>query len=300
MNKFLIPEKDGDLCQNFILKSQKAIIYMLLSTLFFALMSTMVKYLNDFGAFQLVFFRSLGTLIFSTSFLIYRKIPLWGNQKKLLFIRGFTGTSSMVLFFMALHFMTLGSAVTLRYTAPLFVALLAILFLGEKIKLIQWVFFGISFVGVVLVKGFDTTVDFLGLGIILLSSLTSAITYILISKIGSKDHYMVIINYFMLTATLVGALGSLFQWKTPKAMEWPYFILLGVFGLIAQILMTQAFQIGPAYKIAPYKFVEVIFSLAFGVLVFMDVYTFYSILGMILIVFGLVLNGVYKRSKESS
>jgi drug/metabolite transporter (DMT)-like permease len=140
----------------------------------------------------------------------------------------------------------------------------------------------------------------LGLGIILLSSLTSAITYILISNIGSKDHYMVIINYFMLTATLVGALGSLFQWKTPHAMEWLYFILLGVFGLIAQILMTQAFQIGPAYKIAPYKFVEVIFSLAFGVLVFMDVYTFYSILGMILIVFGLVLNGVYKRSKESS
>ncbi len=273
---------------------------MLLSTLFFAMMSTMVKYLKDFGAFQLVFFRSLGTLVFTTSFIIYWKIPLWGNQKKLLLLRGFTGTISMVLFFMALHFMTLGSAVTLRYTAPLFVALLAILFLGEKIELIQWVFFCISFLGVVLVKGFDTTVDFFGLGIILLSSLTSAITYILISKIGSKDHYMVIINYFMLTATLVGASGSFFEWKTPQATEWLYFILLGLFGLIAQILMTQAFQIGPAYKIAPFKFVEVIFSLAFGVLVFMDVYTFYSVLGMILIIFGLVLNGFYKRNKEFS
>ncbi len=273
---------------------------MLLSTLFFAMMSTMVKYLKDFGAFQLVFFRSLGTLVFTMSFIIYWKIPLWGNQKKLLLLRGFIGTCSMVLFFMALHFMTLGSAVTLRYTAPLFVALLAILFLGEKIELIQWVFFCISFLGVVLVKGFDTSVDFLGLGIILLSSLTSAITYILISKIGSKDHYVVIINYFMLTATLVGASGSLFQWKTPQATEWLYFILLGLFGLIAQIFMTQAFQIGPAYKIAPFKFVEVIFSLAFGVLVFMDVYTFYSILGMILIIFGLLLNGFYKRNKEFS
>ena len=150
MNKFLIPDKDGDLYQNFILKSQKAVIYMLLSTLFFAMMSTMVKYLKDFGAFQLVFFRSLVTLVFTTSFIIYRKIPLWGNQKKLLLLRGFTGTLSMVLFFMALNFMTLGSAVTLRYTAPLFVALLAILFLGEKIELIQWVFFCISFLGVCL------------------------------------------------------------------------------------------------------------------------------------------------------
>lgn len=272
---------------------------MVLSTLFFAIMSTIVKYLSDFGSFQLVFFRSLGTLIFSTSFLLYSKIPFWGNQKKLLIFRGLTGASSMILFFMALHFMTLGSAVTLRYTAPIFVALLSVLFLNEKIKFIQWVCFGISFFGVIMVKGFDATVDFFGLGIILFSSLTSAITYILISKIGTKDHYMVIINYFMLTATLVGALGSIYQWKTPQLMEWFYFILLGVFGLIAQILMTQAFQIGPAYKIAPYKFVEVIFSLAFGVLVFLDVYNFFSILGMILIIFGLVLNGVYKRAKLS-
>ncbi len=268
---------------------------MLLSTLFFTLMSTMVKYLAEFGAFQLVFFRSLWTLIFSTSFLIYHKIPLWGNQKKLLVMRGFIGTSSMVLFFMALHFMTLGSAVTLRYTAPFFVAILAVLFLSEKIKFIQWICFGISFAGVILVKGFDATLDYFGLLIILLSSLTSAITYTLISKIGSKDHFMVIINYFMLTATLIGALGSLFQWKNPEGNQWLYFILLGITGLIAQVLMTKAFQIGPAYKIAPYKFVEVIFSLAFGILVFMDVYTFYSLFGMAMIILGLIMNEVFKK-----
>jgi drug/metabolite transporter (DMT)-like permease len=141
---------------------------MLLSTLFFAMMNSMVKYLADYGAFQLVFFRSLGTLVFSMSFLLYRKIPIFGNQTKLLFLRGFTGASSMVLFFLALQFMTLGSAVTLRYTAPLFVALLTVMFMGEKIKFIQWIFFAISFAGVVLVKGFDATVNFFGLTIIIL------------------------------------------------------------------------------------------------------------------------------------
>lgn len=270
---------------------------MLLSTLFFAMMSTMVKYLDDFGAFQLVFFRSSGTFIFSMIFLVYRKIPLLGNQKKLLLLRGFTGATSMILFFMALQFMTLGSAVTLRYTAPLFVVLLAVLFFGEKIKFIQWIFFGISFAGVFLVKGFDATVNAFGLAIILLSSLTSAITYTLISKIGSKDHYMVIINYFVLVATLIGAFGSIFQWKTPRGIEWLYFILLGLTGLIAQVLMTKAFQICPAYKIAPYKYVELIFSLTFGVMVFMDIYTFYSLLGMAMIILGLVLNGIYNKRK---
>jgi hypothetical protein len=68
---------------------------------------------------------------------------------------------------------------------------------------------------VVLVKGFDATVNFFGLTIIILSSITSAISYILISKIGSKDHYMVIINYFMLMTKITGAFGCLFDWKTP-------------------------------------------------------------------------------------
>jgi drug/metabolite transporter (DMT)-like permease len=270
---------------------------MVLSTLFFALMSTMVKYLNDFGAFQLVFFRSLGTLVFSFTYLQYHKIPIWGHQKFLLLMRGLTGATSMILFFMALQFMTLGSAVTLRYTAPLFVALLAVLFLGEKIKFIQWIFFGISFFGVVLVKGFDATVDFFGLIIILLSSLTSAVTYTLISKIGSRDHHMVIINYFMLTATLLGAIGCFFHWRTPQGVEWVLLILLGLTGWIAQVLMTKAFQGGAAHHIAPYKFVEVIFSLAFGVLVFLDVYTFLSLLGMVMIVLGLVLNSSYQKKK---
>ena len=134
-------------------------------------MSTIVKYLSDFGSFQLVFFRSLGTLIFSTSFsCLSVKYHFEAIKKKLLILGDLTGASSMILFFMALHFMTLGSAVTLRYTAPIFVALLSVLFLSEKIKFIQWVCFGISFFGVIMVKGFDATVDFFGL-IILFSSL---------------------------------------------------------------------------------------------------------------------------------
>ena len=61
---------------------------MVLSTLVFAMMSTMVKYLSQFGTFQLVFFRSLITLVFTLGFLLVNKIPLLGHQRKLLFYRG--------------------------------------------------------------------------------------------------------------------------------------------------------------------------------------------------------------------
>ena len=102
--------------------------FMFISTLLFTVMNTMVKYLVDFGTFQLVFFRSLGSLFFTFSFLIHQKIPLWGNQKRLLVFRGIAGVTSMILFFFSLRYMSVGAAVTLRYTSPLFVALLAVFY----------------------------------------------------------------------------------------------------------------------------------------------------------------------------
>ena len=204
----------------------------------------------------------------------------------------------MVLFFSALHFMSIGTAVTLRYTAPLFVALLSILFLNEKIKFTNWMFLAIAFGGVIVVKGFDASVSFFGFWIITFSALTSAITYMLISKIGSKDHHMVIINYFMIIAALAGAIGSMFEWQMPQGIEWLQLFSLGFLGFFAQVLMTKAFQIGPAYKIAPYKYVEVIFSLAFGVFIFFDVYTALTLLGIVMILTGLVLNALYKTRKN--
>lgn len=146
-------------------------------------------------------------------------------------------------------------------------------------------------------KRLDANVSLLGFWIIILSSITSAITYMLISKIGTRDHHMVIINYFMFIATVAGAIGCFLIGK-PQGMEWLQLISLGVLGFIAQILMTQAFQIGPAYKIAPYKYVEVIFSLAFGLLVFYDQYSHYSLIGMVMIVTGLVLNALYKAKRS--
>ena len=262
-------------------------------------MSWIVKFLDEFSAFQLMFFRSFGTLVLSAGYLIVYKIPPLGNQRKLLIARGLTGSSAMLLFFIGIHIMSLGSVVSLRYTAPLFVALLAVIFLKEKIKALQWFYIGLSFIGVLIVKGFEPSVSLTGLIIVLSSALLSAITFMLISKIGTKDHHMVIITYFMFIASIVGGIGALFTWLTPQGIEWVLLIATGLLGFMAQVFMTKAFQIGPAYKIAPFKYVEVVFSLLIGTLFFLDVYSIYSIIGMMLIITGLTLNALYKRKKSA-
>ena len=270
---------------------------MLLSTLSFAFMNAIVKYLVNFSTFQLVFFRSIGSLLITYSFLKYQGIPQWGNQKKLLILRALVGVTSMFLFFWGIHFVSIGSAVTLRYISPIFAAILAVVFLKEVIKPIQWFFFLMAFVGVFLIKSYDPSGSDFGVILILLAAFFSAIVYILISKIGKKDHPVVVVHYFMLVATTLGGLGSFFTWKSPTNFDLLLLLTLGIFGFFGQLFMTKAFQNAEAHMVAPFKYVEVLFTLLFGVFVLSETYDFFHLLGAFLVIAGLVMNVLYKTKK---
>src|SRR6056300_877075 len=267
---------------------------MLLSTLSFAFMNALVKYLIDYSTFQLVFFRSLGSLGITFAILKSQKIPVWGNQKRLLVYRGLVGVTSMILFFWGIHCISIGSAVTLRYVSPIFAGILAVLFLSEVIKPIQWLFFLMAFAGVFLIKSYDPSGSSFGVFLVLLAAFFSAVVYILISKIGKGDNPVVVVHYFMLIATLVGGVGCLFSWKTPNYEDLLLLSSLGLFGFFGQLFMTKAFQNAEAHMVAPFKYIEVVFTLVFGVFILFETYDFFHLLGTFLVIFSLVLNVLYK------
>lgn len=267
---------------------------MTLGTLAFTIMNTMVKHLLKYDVYQVVFFRGLGSLIITMALIYKMKLPILGNKKKLLIFRALTGTLSMTLFFASMKYLSAATAVSLRYLAPIFSAIFAIYFLREKIKLPQWFFFLISFTGVVILKGLDTNVNNIGLTLILAAAVITGLVYISISKIGTQDHSLIIINYFMLTATVFGGLMAIPYWKNPVGLDWALFMVLGVFGFIGQYFMTKAFQIGANNLVAPLKYLEVLFTGILGFLWLGEVYTMYSLIGILLIVSGLVANVVYK------
>ncbi|MFQ3341544.1 MAG: drug/metabolite transporter (DMT)-like permease [Flavobacteriaceae bacterium] len=268
---------------------------MLLSTLSFALMNATVKYLVNFSTFQLVFFRSLGSLVITYGFLKYQGIPQWGNQKVLLILRSLVGVTSMILFFWGLHYISIGSAVTLRYISPIFAALLAVIFLKEVIKPIQLGFFFMAFAGVFLIKSYDSSGSNFGVLLVLLAAFFSAIVYIIIAKIGKGDHPLVVVHYFMLIATIVGGIGSFFSWRSPSKQDLILLLSLGFFGFFGQLFMTKAFRNGEVHMIAPFKYVEVLFTLLFGAFVLSEQYDFFQLLGTFLVIFGLILNISYKK-----
>lgn len=274
---------------------KKAIQFMIVSAFAFAILNAFVKSLNHFSAYQIVFFRSIGTLFFTIPFLVRNNISMLGNKKKLLIIRGLVGVTSMILFFFSIKHLPIGSAVTIRYISPIFAAVFALYFLKERIKYIQWLFFIIAFSGILILKGFDAQINSIGLIYGIASAIFSGLVYITIRKIGTQDHPLVIVNYYMIIAAIVGGLLSLPYWINPIGYEWLILISLGFFGYFGQLYMTKALQIIETNQAAPLKYIEVIFTVLIGITWFNEIYTFWSLLGIFLIVMGLILNIKVKR-----
>jgi len=272
---------------------------MLLSTMCFTFLNIFIKYLSDFSTYQKVFFRGLGSLFFTMGFLIYNNIPVLGNKRKLMVLRSLVGLTSMALFFESTKYLSIGTAASLRYVSPIFAAVLAVFFLKEKIFKVQWLYFFLAFIGVLLIKGFDNQINLLGLTLILISAFFSGLVYVVISKIGKSDHPVVIVNYFMWISTIIGGVLSIFNWKNPQGTEWLIFLSLGVFGYFGQLFMTKAYQLGSANKIVPLKYFEVVFTMLMGMLWFGDSYPWLSVLGIVLVIVALVLNVMYRQKIKS-
>jgi len=268
---------------------------MCLSAFAFAIMNGLVKYLIEFSAYQLVFFRSIGTLIITSSLIFYHKIPILGNKRWLMIVRGVGGAASLLLFFASTKYMPVGEAVTLRYLSPIFAAIFAVIWLKEKIKPVQWLFFLLAFAGVLVLKGFDEDLNMIGFGMVILSALFMGFVFVVIAKIGKQDHPLVVVNYFMFIGTVLGGVLSIGNWRNPVGIEWLLLGILGIVGFIGQLYMTKAFQIASTNQIAPLKYLEVIFTVMIGAFWFLEIYTIWSLLGIMMVMTGLTLNILHKQ-----
>ena len=215
-------------------------------------------------------------------------------------LRGLAGVISLTCFFQSLNYLAIGTAVSLRYTSPIFAAIFALIFLKEKIKLMQWFLFIIAFIGVLIIKGFGVEVNSIGLLFIFCSAISLGLIFVIIRKIGDKENPLIIINYFMVMAFVFGGLMSINNWRNPTLNEWVLLLSLGVFGYIGQLYMTKAFQLHETNVIAPLKYLEVIFMIIIGASWFGEIYNLWTLLGIFLILLGLVYNIYLKRQKDKT
>ncbi len=277
----------------------KGILYILIATLSFAVMNVTAKDISNLPALQVVFFRAFGSFVFIFPYMLYKRISIVGHQPKFLLLRGIVGVISLVTFFLAIQRIPLGSAISIRYLGPIFGAGLAAYFLKEKISKGQWISFAIAFSGVIILKGFDLRIDFISLGLAITSAVFVGMVFVLIRFLGAREHYLTIINYFMVICMLVG-ICSFPWWQMPVGREWFSVISIGIFGLIGQVFMTRAFQLEETSVLAPFKYMELIYALILGYFIFDESYQPLAFAGIILILAGMLLNVVLKNKKSDN
>jgi drug/metabolite transporter (DMT)-like permease len=258
----------------------------------FGVMGALVKLASEhFSSPELVFYRSAFGLIaiwivvalrtrhpFAALATPHPVAHLW---------RGLSGFVALVLFFFAIGRLPLATAVTLNYTAPLFLAGLSAWWLKERHGrgLLFAVLIGFLGVLALLQPGqhdYAAAPALLGL----LSGFLAAIAYVNVKQLGSLDEpEWRVVFYFTLIATVGGALWMASAGAhMPDRDEWPLLVALGVSATLAQLAMTRAYHRGRTLVVGALAYTTVGFAALFGVLLFGDRLTPSAWLGMALIV----------------
>ena len=249
---------------------------MLLAGIFFAMMNVSVKYIPHIPAIEIVWFRSVFSLVFTVLVLSKKGIPIFGNNKLNLITRGVVGSISLILFFYTLQRIPLASAVTMQYLSPIFTTILGIFILKENVRPIQFFYFAMAFSGVLIIQGFDPRVDPLSAGMGLISSLASGVAYNMIRKLKTSEHPLVIVFYFPLVTLPIASIIMMFDWVTPQGWDWLILLWVGFCTQNAQYFMTKAYQTGNLSRVSSLSYMGVLYALIFGFFLFGETFPFAS------------------------
>ena len=209
--------------------------------------------------------------------------------------RSFFGALGLFLFYFTIKNMPLSTAVTLQYLSPVFATISCVWLIKEAIHRRQYLFFAVAFLGVIIIKGFDSNVSVLYFMLAIVSAFFSGLSIVFIRKLRHESPRLIVAAYSIFLL-VVSALLCLFSWVTPTLEELIYLVLIGVVTYIAQYYMTLSFQVSKVNRVAPVKYIGIVFSAFFGFIMFSERLSFMIILGISLILIGITANAIY-RSK---
>jgi drug/metabolite transporter (DMT)-like permease len=276
---------------------RRGLANMLLATLAFAVMNVFVKQLDRIPAMEIVFFRCLVSGLICGVAISRRQIDWKGNNHALLIARGTFGTLALFTFFVTLQHMHLATAVTIQYLSPIFTALIGVFVLREMVPARQWLFYGIAFAGVFVLKGFDARVSTLYLLIGIVSAVCSGMAYNLVRRLREREEPIVVVLHFQLVGIAAGLVFSFFNWRTPLPWEWFCLLMCGVLTQVGQVCLTKALQSERIAKVAVLNYIGLVYALIFGVAIFGEHYTAQTLLGISLVVAGVLLAVLYGKPK---
>lgn len=250
----------------------------------FAVYSThdaLVKSLQDYNVFQIVFFATLfGYVPFSIARIIEGKpASLKPVNTGLLLLRALLHVACLSLSFMAFTLLPMVEAYVLLFCTPIIISILAIWFLGEQIALVRWLAIGIGLVGVVVVL--RPTVESISLGHVaaLASAFCGAASAVISRKISASENMATMILFPLLANILVAGCALYFVYQPMPLLDLGLMFLVGVLGLIGQYFILVGYRSAPAAFVGPMQYSQIVWAILFGYLFFNESVDVWVIVG---------------------
>ena len=261
-------------------------VLILLSELFFVLMGTQVRAAaQGLNNEMVVFFRNLFGLQILIPLLYQHGLGALKTQRKRLHLmRGLFGLTAMYCFFYAIANLPLANAMILKMSAPLFIPLIAWLWLKEKLnRLILFVVL-LGFIGVALIIQPDLSgMDEIAL-IALAGGFFAALAKTTVKNLTSTEQPATIVFYFALTGLVVSSLPAFLNWQTPDLAEFGHLLLVGLFAASGQYFMTQGYARAPASQISHYSYSSILYASLAGWLLWDEWMNTWAWIGALLVV----------------
>ncbi|HPD20502.1 MAG: DMT family transporter [Pseudomonadota bacterium] len=239
------------------------------AALMFAVMGALVRLASSTLSNEVVvFFRNIFALVFLMPILLYRRTGVSLRPPRsmvpLHLFRAATGLSAMYCYFYSLAHMKLAEAVLLSYTSPLFIPIIAFLWLREPMdrRVIRAVVIGFAGVLLILKPGVGI---FQPVALIaLLAAVLASLAMVSIRRMSFSEPPGRIVFYYTLFSTLISALPLSWAWQTPGRQAFLVLLLVGVVAVSAQIFMTRGYSLAPASVVVPFIYAAVVFAALIG------------------------------------
>lgn len=264
----------------------------------FGLMAALLKLASERGVStpEMVFYRNAWSLLIVAGWIAAG--PGWSAVRTKAPLAHLTrsgiGLVSMMLTFGALALLPLAEATTLTYAAPIVATLLSGLILAEKIGPRRWGAVAVGFVGILLVARPGEGVTTIGLAVGIAAAFGQSAVMITIRQISRTEQTAAIVFWFTVFTTIAGLLMLPFFGHHQDFPTYAILAAAGLIGGVAQLSMTGSLRFAPVSVVVPLDYLQIIWSILIGWLVFRSPPTPLMLVGAALIAGG----GIYTAYRE--
>ncbi|ENX38071.1 DMT family transporter [Acinetobacter sp. NIPH 2100] len=262
-----------------------------LSALLFSVMGICIRYASHtVDNYTIVFFRNVVGLILFVPFLLKQGTSFVKTEKLWMHTwRSIVGLAAMYGFFYAIAHLKLSNAMVFTYSSPIFIPLIAWLFLKEKVTTAMLFAAGLGFIGVFCVakpdQGLLNWISIVGIS----SSLLASMAFVTVRALTQTEPPERIVFYFCFIGSLLSVIPMFWVWRPYHLHELFFLIAAGVLANVSQIFMSHAYRLAPAGQIAPVNYVAIIFAGIWGFLLWNEVPDLSSMIGFGIILLAILL-----------